>query len=213
MTESFPSISTGILFDFLQPSLSSTHARFKPSVIAPVGSYLQSRALECRPSADRWKNNSIAAPTRLLYHHSPSSCSPRWPARWGRHCSQIALYSSTSPSFFLHLRGQSHQRIFLQSYPFNSLRRRVPHGHSRTNVVAPFRDIATDDDDDEAAQSLGGACAGGSNPEERARVSWRRRRRRWRWWGKRFFPDDLPTCAKGDFDLGGCISPTCAKAR
>ena len=115
--------------------------------------------------------------------------------------------------FFLHLRGQSHQRIFLQSYPFNSLRRRVPHGHSRTNVVAPFRDIATDDDDDEAAQSLGGACAGGSNPEERARVSWRRRRRRWRWWGKRFFPDDLPTCAKGDFDLGGCISPTCAKAR
>ena len=95
--------------------------------------------------------------SRPLYHHHLL-----FPRR-GRHCSQIALHPSTSP-FCYFTRGQSHQRIFLQSVLLliPSLSRSrveyVPHGHSGTNVVALFRVRATDGDG-EAAQSLhSGAC-------------------------------------------------------
>ena len=111
-------------------------------------------------------NNSIirAAPAAAAAHHCFTITPPLGSlGATDGHCSQIGLFFLSFPSQVNHIEGGVRlQSCSLLAY-FLLILASFPRGHSRTNVVAPSRDTATDGGDERAR-----ACAS------------RRRRRRLR---------------------------------
>ena len=138
-------------------------------------------------------NNSIirAAPAAAAAHHCFTITPPLGSlGATDGHCSQIGLFFLSFPSQVNHIEGGVRlQSCSLLAY-FLLILASFPRGHSRTNVVAPSRDTATDGGDERARAQVGGGGGAGGCGGGGAVVGW-----------KRFFPGDLPTCAREHLDL------------
>ena len=107
-------------------------------------------------------NNSIirAAPAAAAAHHCFTITPPLGSlGATDGHCSQIGLFFLSFPSQVNHIEGGVRlQSCSLLAY-FLLILASFPRGHSRTNVVAPSRDTATDGGDERARAQVGGAAA------------------------------------------------------